>query len=248
MSIINHIVKGGFVFATSVAAFTHSVWVLGTLMSGVQPLPPNDLATTLGAVFLVKTVAWHFAPVLIATAIDIGFVQTSRRIESARGVGRKVSVTLYVTFGVLALTMYFLQFVYMAVHVPHIDLGAGVSEQLKLSLKGLFDASVFVIPALLPIAIALYTFASDGHDETPVNAPQTPLNNAPAVVIPDPAPTVIVTAIAPAQLPAAMTPTDVGLPDPALQPDRVETPVKRRARKPIVDMSAAPPPAPGLFD
>ncbi len=240
MSIKNHILKGGFVLATSVAAFFHTVWVLGTLMSGEQPLPPNDLLTPEGAVFAVKTLAWHTPAALIALAIDIGFVDTSRRIERILHSGRKAGFMLYVTFGVLALTMYFLQFIYMAVHVPMVSLGDGVSLSLKQQLKGLFDIAVFVIPALLPIAITLYTFASGGHETTPQTPASAPtLHDTPPVAMdtPAPAPTIVVTPAPPAELPAPMTAQDVGLP--AAQPTGMSVP-RKRATKPKVDMFAAP--------
>lgn len=211
MSVWKHIKAQPFVAATAGAALAHSAWSLGTLFSGVQPVPPViGQGFELWFVFFVKTLAWHIPAVSIAFAFDVGQVVTAHEIRNAHGAGR-TPYRKYVTFVVFAAATYYLQMLYAAHHFPNLALGAGVSADHRPTVQAWLDVAVWVIPMFLPLSTLLYTFSGDS-DETLVNAPQTPINDAPAVVIPDPAPIIRVDPVAPAQLTAPISAEDVGLP------------------------------------
>ena len=142
MRIWKHITGQPFIFATGLAALVHSTWSLGTLFSGDEP-------TT-----WLAWVGWLIPALLIAFALDVGQIVTSAEIRSGSRTKAK-----YLTFLVFAGATYYLQWLYMAHHMPEVSLAAGVRESWAGAATLLRDAAVWLIPALMPLSTALYTFS-----------------------------------------------------------------------------------------
>ena len=141
MNILKHIITQPFIAATGAAALVHSTWALGTLFAGEQPEGWHLLG-------------WLLPALLIAFALDVGQIATSAEIRRhgltpARGV----------TFAVFAAATYYLQWLYIAHHMPALALAPGVRESWSGSATLLRDAAVWIIPALLPLSTLLYTFS-----------------------------------------------------------------------------------------
>ncbi len=139
-----------FVLATGLAALVHSTWTLAMMFSGDIP---NLQTHTLDAIY---TIAPAF---LLAFSIDVGQIMTSNDIRKGMRNAGKIA-----TFAVLALATYYLQWMYMIAHVPALALGAGVRPEWRMLVETVRDASIWVIPALLPIATTLYTMSNAAHD------------------------------------------------------------------------------------
>jgi hypothetical protein len=135
-----HIFKQPFVFATGLAALIHSTWSLGTLFSGEQPAGGWQL------------VGWLIPAFLIAFSLDVGQIVTSAEIRAGQR-----SKAKYATFAVFALATYYLQWTYIAAHMPAVKLGAGVRVEWLPFVSLVRDLAVFIIPALLPLSTMLYT-------------------------------------------------------------------------------------------
>jgi len=144
MSIYRHAVQQPFVLATGVAALIHSTWSLGTLFAGEQPENLLHLA------------GWLIPAFLIAFALDVGQIVTSADIR-AHGLTWQRGLA----FGVFALATYYLQWLYIAHHMPLLELASGVREQWSGFATVLRDAAIWIIPALLPLSTLLYTFSSE---------------------------------------------------------------------------------------
>lgn len=137
-----HVFGNPFVLVTSLAAIVHSTWSLGIMFTGYVP------AVGLTASFLY----WLIPSFFVAVAIDVGLMATSADIRAGNRHWGKL-----LAFLSLSLSMYFLQFLYIAHHMPDVTLGAGVRSSW-LPLVGLIrDAALFAIPGLLPLSISLYT-------------------------------------------------------------------------------------------
>lgn len=166
---VKHIFEQPFVAATGAAALVHSTWALGTLFAGQQP--PEGWAL----------VGWLAPALLIAFALDVGQIVTSAEI---RRYG--LTVTRGVTFIVFAGATYYLQWLYIAHHMPELQLAAGVRETWAGFATVMRDAAVWIIPALLPLSTLLYTF-SGGRLEAAAPGGTThlePIRTAPAAVQP----------------------------------------------------------------
>jgi hypothetical protein len=158
MRILKHITGQPFVFATGLAALVHSTWTLGTFFGGVQPDAPLALA------------GWLLPAFLIAFALDVGQIVTSAEIrEHGLGWGRAL------TFFVFAGATYYCQWIYLAHHMPALQIAAGVSETAKGAVVAMRDAAVWIMPALLPLSTILYTFSGkSGAKSEPIQAPNPP--------------------------------------------------------------------------
>lgn len=154
MNILKHLWQQPFVASTGVAALVHSTWSLGTLFSGKEP----------AAQFSFEWFAWLIPAFLIAFALDVGQIATSGEIRAGKRNWRK-----YATFAVFAIATYYLQWLYMAHHMPLLDLAPGVRSWSALALP-IRDAAIWFIPALLPLSTLLYTFS---HDEEATHAPES---------------------------------------------------------------------------
>ena len=166
MKLLKHMFKQPFVFATGLAALIHSTWALGTLFSGEQPTGWH-------------LVGWLIPALLIAFALDVGQIVTSTEIRehgmtAARGL----------TFFVFALATYYLQWLYIAHHMPALQLAPGISDLARSTAIYMRDAALWVIPALLPLSTFLYTISADKErvTELPVVTPAPVQVEAPPTV------------------------------------------------------------------
>lgn len=144
MNLYKHLIQQPFVAATGLAALVHSTWSLGTLFSGNQP----------AAELSIHFIGWIMPAFLIAFALDVGQVVTSAEIRAGQRTPAK-----YATFAVFAAATYYLQWLYIAHHMPELSLAAGVRESWGDFTALLRDAAIWIIPALLPLSTLLYTFS-----------------------------------------------------------------------------------------
>lgn len=148
-----------FITATGIAALQHSTWAIGTMFAGLQPADVPHL------------IGWIIPAFLLAFSLDVGQIVTSAKIrQSGLSIGKGV------TFFVLAGATYYCQWLYMAHHMPALEIGAGISQIAQGTVIYVRDAAIWIFPALLPIATVLYTF-SDKH------APSVPAVEAPQIEI-----------------------------------------------------------------
>lgn len=161
MNIYKHVVEQPFIFATGIAALVHSTWSLGTLFSGEQPQ----------AALSIEFAGWIIPAFLIAFAMDVGQIATSAEIRAGNR-----SKAKYATFAVFAVSTFYLQWLYMAHHMPYLELAGGVREQWSGFATFVRDAAVWIIPAFLPLSTLMYTFSSD-------HAPAAPVVESPAVAV-----------------------------------------------------------------
>lgn len=170
MKIIEHVIHQPFVFATGLAALVHSTWSLGTLFSGKQP----------DASFSIEFAGWLIPAFLIAFALDVGQIVTSAEIRGGQRTPMK-----YATFAVFAIATYYLQWLYIAHHMPELALADGVRATWSETATVLRDAAIWVIPALLPLSTLLYTFS--GSEQAVEQVVQPPTVVPVKVVEPKPA-------------------------------------------------------------
>jgi len=157
--ILRHIISQPFVASTSVAALVHSTWSLCTFMGGDQPAE------------LLHLLGWLAPGFLLAFSLDVGLLWTAVSINRKEG-----GKGMYAAMGVLLLAMFYLQWLYMAIHLPEVNLGAGVRQQWIDAISFGRDLSLFVIPALLPISVGLFTFSRrDTHQTIAHNTAETAL-------------------------------------------------------------------------
>lgn len=178
MNILKHVTHQPFVFATGVAALVHSTWSLGTLFSGEQPAP--DFTDFQNAVHFI---GWIVPSFLIAFALDVGQIATSAEIRAGQRNWRK-----YATFAVFAGATYYLQWLYMAHHMPELALAPGVRETWSWFAQLIRDAAIWFIPALLPLSTLLYTFSHEEHEQQqiPIVTPQVTGVSEPAAPLLEP--------------------------------------------------------------
>lgn len=158
MKIIKHVTEQPFVFATGLAALVHSTWSLGTLFAGTQPATTDPL----------KFAFWLVPALLISFALDVGQIATSAEIREGQR-----TATKYITFTVFAVATYYLQWLYIAHHMPQLELASGVRQTWASGATILRDAAVWIIPALLPLSTLLYTLSTT-EPSTP-QAQQAPI-------------------------------------------------------------------------
>lgn len=151
-STLGHIADQPFVAATALAAFWHSTVVLAMIFSGPEPEE------------MVAKILWILPAALIAFALDIGQVATASEIK--RGAKTKAK---FATFIVFAVATYYLQFLYLVLHVPLMNLGKGVAPEHQGVVTTLVNASIYIIPALLPLSTLLYSFS---HRSVPLTQAQ----------------------------------------------------------------------------
>lgn len=154
MNVFKHIKEQPFLSAVSVAAFTHSAWSLSVLFTGKEPEQ-----------FTAHWFAWLAPGALLSFAIDVGQLSTAYQIRSGQRNRAK-----YAAFFVLSLAIWFLQFLYVSHHMPALDLAPGVREEWRGLVTLLRDSSIWVLPALLPIALMLYTFSDSAPQSMAVQS------------------------------------------------------------------------------
>lgn len=154
-TVIKHLMQQPFVAATGVAALVHSTWSLGTFFSGVQPDSTFHL------------IGWLIPALLIAFSLDVGQIVTSHEIRESG-----LTVARGITFTVFALATYYLQWLYMAHHMPQLPLSSGISIHMQEAALALRDMAIWIIPALMPASTLLYTFSSDRQNAVTTDAQQ----------------------------------------------------------------------------
>lgn len=145
LDVLSFLANHLFIATTGTAALIHSTWSLATFFNGAEPAPG-----TLSWLF------WVTPALLLAVSIDVGQIATSSQIANGQRTRAK-----YATFGVLAIATYYLQWLYLAHHLPLIDLGAGVNPGVAPFAIGVRDIALWALPGLLPASTLLYTFSYD---------------------------------------------------------------------------------------
>lgn len=143
----------GFILAVAVAMFIHSTWSINTIFGGLSPALETDP---------VRYILWVVPGMLLAFAIDIGQISTSIRITQAHTTSQRIG--LGITFLILALAGYYLQWFHLAHHMPKLAFGEGLSTATRESVIAWRDAALFIIPALLPVSMVLYTLSNMGNE------------------------------------------------------------------------------------
>lgn len=148
-----------FIVATGLAALIHSTWALGTMFAGPEPSAELDFLLWL---------RWVIPAFLIAFSFDVGQISVSMGIRSGQR-----SRARFVTFAVLAAATYYCQWLFLAHHVPLLELSAGVRDEWRPFVAFMRDLGIWIIPGLLPISTTLYTFGSSSRYtfRRPVTAP-----------------------------------------------------------------------------
>lgn len=157
MKFLKHMSENLFITFTGIAALVHSTWTLGTMFSGVAP--EGDYW---------KLAGWLLPAFFVAFAMDVGQISTSADIRHKGLTARRG-----VTFLVFAVATYYLQFVYIAHHMPLLPIANGVSAAHKENVAMLVDAGIWILPMLLPLATMLYTIS--GSDDKPKEKEQAPI-------------------------------------------------------------------------
>lgn len=201
-----HLREQPFIVATGVAAFAHSTWTLGTWFAGMQPVvTANLLDGGLNGAWVAQSLHllfWLLPAALIAFALDVGQIATSADIQ--RGQRTK---TKYATFAVFAVATYYLQWLYLAHHMPVVSMSEGINVDMLPLANMMRDVSIWFIPLLLPLSTLLYTFSH--ADAKHASADAAPMHHASPVI------RVTVPTITAVQLPAPETERrlDVYVPD-----------------------------------
>lgn len=150
---MKHATHQPFIAATGAAALVHSTWALAVLFSGE---PPAWDHTSLSS--WAKWVYWLVPALLIAFALDVGQIATSAEIRAGERTPSK-----YVTFVVFSLATYYLQWIYIAHHMPALELGPGVYQEGMAARVVLMtrNAAIWIIPAFLPLSTTMYTLSGE---------------------------------------------------------------------------------------
>lgn len=128
--------------AIAVATFTHTVWAAAFLFEG---------AVADGDPW------WNFKGALIAIAVDMGMLLTSKFLQEAK---HPIHVgALILSFVVAAVTSFYFQMVYIMYHTPTFVTSAGVNTYWVGVMTPFIDARVFLLPAFLPVLATVYTVA-----------------------------------------------------------------------------------------
>jgi hypothetical protein len=151
IGLLKHITSQPFIVATGIAALVHSTWSIATYFSGTEP----------ALRFSPEWLAWVSVAFLIAFSMDIGQIVTSAEIRAGQRTWPK-----YLTFAIFAVATYYAQFLYISSHMPVVPLAAGMRRDWADLAQWLRDASVFILPALLPASTLLYTFSQ--ADDKPI--------------------------------------------------------------------------------
>lgn len=157
MKFLKHMSENLFITFTGIAALVHSTWSLGTMFSGVAP--SGDWWTY---------AAWVLPAFFVAFAMDVGQISTSAAIRH-----NGLTWQRGLAFFVFAIATYYLQFLYIAHHMPLLPIAQGVSEFHQWTVVTARDAAIWILPLLLPLSTMLYTI-SDGDKKEQAIAPTLP--------------------------------------------------------------------------
>lgn len=166
MKFLRHLFENPFITFTGLAALVHSTWSLGTIFSGAAP--SGDWLGWIG---------WVLPAFFIAFALDVGQISTSAKI-------RHYGLTWQrgLAFFVFSIATYYLQFLYIAHHMPNLDIAEGVSEFHQWAVITARDAAIWILPLLLPLATMLYTISDGDSREQPI----VPTHPEPTITIQKP--------------------------------------------------------------
>jgi hypothetical protein len=131
--------------AIAIATFEHSTWTAAFMFEGTPPV--EEVALRL----------WYFKGALIAVAIDVGMLMSSRFI--AHTTDLKEVLSLIAAFAMTAVASLFTQVGYIVFHTPEFNLSAGVSDYWVGVLTPIIEARVVILPFLLPLMGTIYTVA-----------------------------------------------------------------------------------------
>lgn len=145
--------------AIAIATFQHTAWTASYLFEG----PQAEGRTT-----------WIVQGALIAIAVDVGMLMTSRFLVGARG---RQKVVLVSAFVIAAITSFFFQLVYMAIHTPTVTVSAGVNASWSAFLNNVIEARVLIIPLALPVLATVYTMARLTSHPAPKEIPPEARSN-----------------------------------------------------------------------
>jgi hypothetical protein len=157
MKFLKHMSENLFITFTGIAALVHSTWSLGTMFSGVAP--SGDWLTY---------AAWVLPAFFVAFAMDVGQISTSAAIRH-----NGLTWQRGLAFFVFAVATYYLQFLYIAHHMPLLPIAQGVSEFHQWTVVTARDAAIWILPLLLPLSTMFYTI-SDGDKKDQAIAPTLP--------------------------------------------------------------------------
>ena len=147
---ISHAFSNFFVTSTGIASFVHSAWVLARIMGGEAPQTDDTLA------FMI-----YWAPsLLIAASLDIGQISVSVDIRNGQRTKAK-----YFTFACFSISAYFLNWLYIAHHMPALSLASGVRAEWLPIVTIIRDSALWLLPLALPLSTLLFTISttSDTH-------------------------------------------------------------------------------------
>jgi hypothetical protein len=139
--LLKHALQQPFIVSTGVFAIVHSTWTIGTFFSGKMPVPALSGAFAL----------WIIPAFLFSFSIDIGQIATAAEIRNGDRTRSK-----YATFILLALTTFYLQFLYMAHHMPALEISDGVAIS-QHQVVWLRNMAIWILPALMPMSTIFYT-------------------------------------------------------------------------------------------
>lgn len=157
MKFLKHMSENLFITFTGIAALVHSTWSLGTMFSGEMPT---------GSWWALA--GWIIPAFFVAFAMDVGQISTSAAIRH-----QGLTWQRGLAFFVFAVGTYYLQFLYIAHHMPALDIAGGVSEFHKWAVVTARDAAIWILPLLLPLSTMLYTISDGDSKEHPI-APTHP--------------------------------------------------------------------------
>jgi hypothetical protein len=181
MNVLKHATQQPFIAATGAAALVHSTWALAVLFSGE---PPGWDHTSV--VSWLQWAYWLIPALLISFALDVGQIATSAEIRNGERTRTK-----YATFVVFALATYYLQWLYIAHHMPALQLGEGVyadgfAGRIVLMTR---NAAIWFIPALLPLSTTMYTLSGGSqHHVTKHDSQQIIIADERGDLLPDQVP------------------------------------------------------------
>lgn len=102
-------------------------------------------------------ISWYFRGALIAIAIDVGMLVSSRSLVHSKS--RLNTLVLSLAFAIAAISSFYSQVTYVVYHTPFHQMSDGVSEYWKTALQPLIDARVVILPFMLPLLATVYTLA-----------------------------------------------------------------------------------------
>jgi hypothetical protein len=169
MKIILHLIRQPFLTAVSIAAISHSTWSFAVMFTGLEPYPQ----------FTWSWWAWVLPSAIMAFSIDIGLLSLAYQIRAGQRNPSKLAA-----FAVLSGAMFYAQFVYISSHMPALALAAGVRAEWAEVVQLVRDCSIWILPALLPVALILYAFSDKdpAHTEAVATAPTVDDTRAPLIV------------------------------------------------------------------